>query len=104
MKTLEIRTVDQMKSGDLTISTVTTQDADLLRELAREWGKGVAEGAEVQIPTYSVAVYGIHSKSIDLSKIEEAKQGIILATTKIVPCTVQHIRSKEFRGSSKPMK
>lgn len=92
MKTLEILTANQMKSGDLTISTATIQDADMLRELAGEWGKEVAEGAVVQIPTYPVVVHGIHSKSIDLSKIEEAKQGIILANNRIVPCTVHKIK------------
>lgn len=64
----------------------------MLRELAGEWGKEVAEGAEVQIPVYAIAVHGIHSKSIDLSKMEEAKQGIILANTRTVPCNIQRIK------------
>lgn len=92
MKTLDILTANQMKSGDLTISTATIQEANMLRELAGEWGKEVAEGAEVQIPIYTVAVHGIHSKSIDLNKMEEAKQGIILANTRTVPCTMQNIK------------
>ena len=92
MKTLEILTANQMKSGDLTISTATIQEADTLRELAGEWGKEVAEGAEVQIPIYTVAVHGIHSNSININKMEEAKQGIILANTRTVPCAMQNIK------------
>jgi hypothetical protein len=92
MQTLEILTANQMKSGDLAISTATIQEANMLRELAGEWGKEVAEGAEVQIPVYTVAVHGIHSKSIDLNKMEEAKQGIILANTRAVPCAMQNIK------------
>lgn len=92
MKTLEFFTANQMKSGDFTISTATIQQVNMLRELVAEWGKEVAEGAEVQIPIYMVAVHGIHSKSIDLNKMEEVKQGIILANTRIFPCIMQNIK------------
>jgi hypothetical protein len=64
----------------------------MLRELAGEWGKEVAEGAEVQIPIYTVAVHGIHYNSININKMEEAKQGIILANTRTVPCAMQNIK------------
>jgi hypothetical protein len=93
MKTLEILTANQMKSGDLAISTATIQEVNMLRELAGELGKEVAEGAKVQILVYLIAVHGIHSKSIDLNKMEEAKQGIILANTRIVPCAARSIKS-----------
>lgn len=76
MKTLKILTANHMKSRDLAISNK----------------EGVAEGAEVQIPIYTVVVHGIHTKSIDLSKMDESKQRIILTNTRTVPCTAQKIR------------
>ena len=90
MKILKILTANQMKSGDLVISTAIIQEANMLRELTGQWGNEVAERAEVQITAYTVAVHGIHSKSIDLDKMEEAKQGIILSNTRTVPCAMQN--------------
>jgi hypothetical protein len=77
--------VNQLKSVDLAISTATAKEAMALKKTAGEWEKGVAEEAEVQIPTYGVTVQGIYSKSIDLSKVEEAKQKLALANIRLVP-------------------
>jgi hypothetical protein len=84
-KNLEILAVNQLKSGDLAVSTATAEEAMALKKTAGEWEKGVAEEAEVQIPTYGVTVHGIYSKSIDLSKFEEAKQKLALANIRLVP-------------------
>ncbi|KAG9242501.1 hypothetical protein BJ878DRAFT_577364 [Calycina marina] len=92
MKKIEVTAANQLKSGDLAISTASPQDAAILRENVKDWDKEVAEGAEVQIPVYTIAVHGIYSKSIELNKIEEAKQGIILANIRTVPCNLKDIR------------
>jgi len=66
----------------------------------------VAKGADMQIPTYPVAVYSIHSKLINLTRIKEAKQRIILANTKTVPCIIQKIKriswiSKAYKSKAR---
>ncbi|KID83891.1 Defensin domain protein [Metarhizium guizhouense ARSEF 977] len=61
---------NQLKSGDLSIKTVSAGDMEALRQFAEDWERRLGNGATVRIPTYGVLVHALRAKSMDMSRFE----------------------------------
>jgi hypothetical protein len=68
---VKILSSNQLKSGDLSIKTATSNEVEALRQFADDWADRIGSGATVQIPTYGVLVHGIRTRTIDMDKFED---------------------------------
>ena len=71
---LKAVSVNQLKSGDLSIKTATTQDIEALRQFADDWETRIGNGAAVRIPTYRVLVQGIRTTYMNMDQPAVTRQ------------------------------
>lgn len=69
---------NQLKSGDLTIKTAHSNEAEALQPFADDWIQRIGNRATVRIPTYSVLVHGMRTSTLDMDKFEENRHVAIV--------------------------
>lgn len=57
IKGTKVLSTNQLKSGDLSIKTATTQDMETLRQFAQDWTHRIGNRTSVQVPTYGVIAH-----------------------------------------------
>ena len=68
--------INQLKSGDLSTKTTNIKEAQALKQFADDWSGRIGSGASVRIPIYGIIAHGIRTRSIDITKFEEAKKRV----------------------------
>lgn len=68
---IKIATAHQLKSGDIQIFASTAAEATQLRQ-NKGWLKGLAERAELIVPTYGVIIHGVPTSSINVKRSESS--------------------------------
>ncbi|OAQ61321.1 reverse transcriptase [Purpureocillium lilacinum] len=76
---------NQLKSGDLSIKTVTSAETEALRQFAEDWEHRIGNGATVRIVTYGVLAHGIRTSSMDMDHFDEVKGGILQDNKPFIP-------------------
>jgi hypothetical protein len=88
----KIVSANQLKSGDLSIKTVTSSEAEALRQSADDWAYRIGTGTAVRIPTYGVLAHGIRTSTMDMEKFEENRNQILQDNRPFIPgAEIKHI-------------
>ncbi|KAK0263147.1 hypothetical protein LTS00_018085 [Friedmanniomyces endolithicus] len=74
---VEVMSSNQLKSGDLSIRTISNSEAQTLRSHADDWAHRIGAGAAVRKPTYVVLAQGIRTSTMDMDKFEEVRDNIL---------------------------
>jgi hypothetical protein len=89
---VKIVSSNQLKSGDLSIKTATSNEVEALRQFADDWANRIGSGATVQIPTYGVLAHGIRTRTMDMDKFEENRAQILQDNRPFIPqAEIRHI-------------
>ncbi|KAK1020780.1 hypothetical protein LTS16_026898, partial [Friedmanniomyces endolithicus] len=76
---------NQLKSGDLSIRTISNSEAQTLRSHADDWAHRIGPGAAVRKPTYVVLAQGIRTSTMDMDKFEEVRDNILQDNRPFIP-------------------
>jgi hypothetical protein len=83
---------NQLKSGDLSIKTATSNEVEALRQFADDWANRIGSGATVQIPTYGVLAHGIRTRTMNMDKFEDNRAQILQDNRPFIPqAEIRHI-------------
>ncbi|KAJ6439009.1 reverse transcriptase [Purpureocillium lavendulum] len=82
---IKVVSSNQLKSGDLSIKTVTSAETEALRQFAEDWEHRIGNGATVRIVTYGVLAHGIRPSSMDMDHFDEVKDGILQDNKPFIP-------------------
>ncbi|GJN66047.1 hypothetical protein PLICBS_000063 [Purpureocillium lilacinum] len=82
---IKVVSSNQLKSGDLSIKTVTSAETEALRQFAEDWEHRIGNGATVRIVTYGVLAHGIRTSSMDMDHFDEVKDGILQDNKEFIP-------------------
>jgi hypothetical protein len=74
-----------LKSGDLSIKTTNTEEAEALRQFADDWMSRIRHASSIQIPTYCIIVHGICTISMDMDKFDKTKAEILQDNKPFIP-------------------
>ncbi|EKG09040.1 Zinc finger CCHC-type protein [Macrophomina phaseolina MS6] len=69
---IQVVAAKQLRSGDIAAYTRDQQEKEILQESAHSWVETFGGTARIVTQTYGVIVHGVHTKSIDLSDMENA--------------------------------
>ncbi|KIW09775.1 hypothetical protein PV08_11875 [Exophiala spinifera] len=83
-KAIKLVAAHQLKSGDLQIFTSTSGEAQQLKQNTG-WLKGLADQAEVFVPTYGVIVHGISTKSMNIKDQNATIQQMLADNYTVIP-------------------
>ena len=76
---------NQLKSGDLIVRTTSTGETQSLRQHSEDWAGLIGNGATVRVPTYGVLAYAIRTSTMDMDKLEENRDEILLENRPFIP-------------------
>ena len=82
---IRVMSSNQLKSGDLSIRTTGSSEAQTLRTHAEDWVHRVGAGATVRIPTFGVLVHGIRTSTMDMDRVEEVRNNILHDNRPFIP-------------------
>ncbi|CAI6089275.1 unnamed protein product [Clonostachys chloroleuca] len=77
IKHIRVASTNQLKSGDLSIKTATTEDMEALRQFAEDWEHRLGTNATVRILTYGILAHGIRASSINMNDFEHNRDEIL---------------------------
>ncbi|KAK0890468.1 hypothetical protein LTR57_025112, partial [Friedmanniomyces endolithicus] len=82
---VEVMSSNQLKSGDLSIRTISNSEAQTLRSHADDWAHRIGAGAAARNPTYGVLAHGIRTSTMDMDKFEEVRDNILQDNRPFIP-------------------
>ena len=85
IKRIKVVSSNRLKSGDLSIKTVTSAETEALRQFAEDWEHRIGSGATVRIPAYGVLAHGIRTSSIDMERSYELREGLLQHNKPFIP-------------------
>ncbi|KAI3326689.1 hypothetical protein HD806DRAFT_414072 [Xylariaceae sp. AK1471] len=85
VKKVKAVSVNQLRSGDLSIRTATAYDVESLRQFAGDWVEGLGNRASVQVPTYGILAHGIRTHTMDINKFNDIKNEILRDNRPFIP-------------------
>uniref|UniRef100_A0A8H7NA94 CCHC-type domain-containing protein n=1 Tax=Bionectria ochroleuca TaxID=29856 RepID=A0A8H7NA94_BIOOC len=85
IKHIRVASTNQLKSGDLSIKTATTEDMEALRQFAEDWEHRLGTNAAVRIPTYGILAHGIRTSSINMNDFEYNRDEILQENKPFIP-------------------
>ena len=85
IKQIKVISSNQLKSGDLSIKTVTSAETEALRQFAEDWEHRIGNGATVRILTYGVLAHGIRTSSMDMERFDELRAGLLQDNKPFIP-------------------
>jgi hypothetical protein len=89
---VKIVSSNQLKSGDLSIKTASSNESEALRQFADDWAHRIGSGTTVQIPTFGVLAHGIRTNTMDMSKLDEIRTQILQDNRPFIPrAEIRHI-------------
>jgi predicted RNase H-like HicB family nuclease len=89
---VKIVSTNQLKSGDLSIKTASSNEVEALRQYADDWAHRIGSGTTVQIPTFGVLAHGIRTSTMDMSKLNEIRAQILQDNRPFIPrAEIRHI-------------
>ncbi|KAK7211986.1 hypothetical protein V2G26_019164 [Clonostachys chloroleuca] len=82
---IKIASINQLKSGDLSVKTATTADMETLRQFAGDWEQRIGNGSTIHTPTYGVLAHGIRTSSMDMERFEDIRDSILQDNKPFIP-------------------
>jgi hypothetical protein len=100
---VKIVSANQLKSGDLSIKTAVSSEAEALRQFAEDWTHRIGTGATVRVPLYGVLAHGVRTSSKDMAQFEENRAQILQNNRPFIPqAEIKHIGWLTRDASAKP--
>jgi hypothetical protein len=78
VKGTKVVSVNQLKSGDLSVKTAITKDMETLRQFAGDWAYYVGNRTSVQVPIYGIIAYEIRTNFINTKKFEKIRNKLFM--------------------------
>ncbi|KAG9197704.1 hypothetical protein G6514_001131 [Epicoccum nigrum] len=82
---IKVLSSNQLKSGDLSIKTATSNKAGALKQFADDWVNSIDNRAAIRITTYGIIAHSIRTSTIDMDRFEETREQILLANKPFIP-------------------
>ena len=82
---IRVASVNQLKSGDLSIRTSNKNEAEALRQFANDWINQIGRGTSIRLPTYGILAHGIRTSSMDIEKFDEIKAELLHDNKPFIP-------------------
>jgi ribosomal protein L20 len=76
---------NQLKSGDLSIWTVTNSEMQMLRQFTDDWVHRIGDGILVRTYTYGVLIHSIRTRTMNIKRFKEVKMEILQANKVFLP-------------------
>jgi patatin-like phospholipase/acyl hydrolase len=90
---IRVLSLNQLRSGDLSIKTATSNETEALKQFTNNWVNRVGNRALIQITTYSVIAHSIRTSIIDIDKFEELREQILLDNKPFIPqAEIRYVR------------
>jgi hypothetical protein len=90
---IKIMSVNQLKSRDISIKTITNNEMQVFRQFTEDWAPRLGNGTSVRNPTYGVLVHGIRTSTMDVDKFEETRDIILQDNKPFIPTAdIKYIR------------
>lgn len=101
---IKIMSANQLKSGDLSIKTITNSEMQALRQFTEDWTPRLGNGTSVRNPTYGVLAHGIRTSTMNVKKFEETRDIILQDNKPFIPTAdIKYIGWLTRRASNKTM-
>jgi hypothetical protein len=78
-------TSNQLRSGDLSIKTATSNEIEALKQFAYEWVNRIGNRAAIRITTYGITAHSIRTSTIDMDRFEKTRDQILLDNKPFIP-------------------
>jgi hypothetical protein len=82
---IKVLSSNQLKSGDLSIKTATSHEAEALKQFADDWVNRISNRATIRITTYGIIAHSIRTSTMDVDRFEETREQILLANKPFIP-------------------
>jgi len=82
---VKIVSSNQLKSGDLSIKTASSNEVEALKQFADDWAHRIGNGATMRIPTYGILAHGIRTSTLDMDEFEENRSQILQDNRPFIP-------------------
>ena len=82
---IRVLSSNQLRSGDLSIKTATSNETEALKQFADDWVNRVGNRASIRITTYGVIAHSIRTSTMDMDKFEELREQVLLDNKPFIP-------------------
>jgi hypothetical protein len=82
---IRVLSSNQLRSGDLSIKTATSNETEALKQFADDWVNRVGNRATIRITTYGVIAHSIRTSTMDMDRFEETRDQLLLDNKPFIP-------------------
>jgi hypothetical protein len=82
---IKVLSSNQLRSGDLSIKTATSNEAEALKQFADDWVNRIGNRATIRITTYGIIAHSIRTSTMDMDQFEETRDQILLDNKPFIP-------------------
>jgi hypothetical protein len=82
---IKVLSSNQLRSGDLSIKTATSNEAEALQQFADDWVHRVGTRASIRITTYGIIAHSIRTSTMDMDRFEETRDQLLLDNKPFIP-------------------
>jgi dGTP triphosphohydrolase len=102
---IKVLSSNQLRSGDLSIKTATSNETEALKQFADDWVNRVGNRASIRITTYGVIAQNIRTSTMDVNRFEEPRRAMFrynAAKTDVRYATQQYRSLNPSRRTTRP--
>jgi hypothetical protein len=82
---IKVLSSNQLRSGDLSIKTATSNETEALKQFADDWVNRVGNRASIRITTYGIIAHSIRTSTMDMDRFEETRDQLLLDNKPFIP-------------------
>ena len=82
---IKVLSSNQLKSGDLSIKTASSNEVEALKQFADDWVHRIGNRATIRISTYGIIAHSIRTSTMDMTKFEEIRDQILQDNRPFIP-------------------
>jgi hypothetical protein len=82
---IKVLSSNQLRSGDLSIKTATSNETEALKQFADDWVNRVGNRASIRITTYGIIAHSIRTRTMDIDRFEETRDQLLLDNKPFIP-------------------
>ncbi|KAF2626792.1 hypothetical protein BU25DRAFT_297689, partial [Macroventuria anomochaeta] len=82
---IKVLSLNQLRSGNLSIKTATSNEVEALKQFADDWVHRIGNRATIRITTYGIIAHSIRISTMDMDRFEETRDQILLDNKPFIP-------------------
>ncbi|KAJ4330450.1 hypothetical protein N0V95_010054 [Ascochyta clinopodiicola] len=82
---IKVFSSNQLRSGDLSIRTATSNETEALKQFADDWVNRIGNRASIRVTTYGIIAHSILTSTIDMDRFEETRDQLLLDNKPFTP-------------------